>query len=71
MSTAEKKGFSRSTFVILAYIILAAFGGATSVSTHLVGLSAWVAPLYAAVAGIFIVISIVIFTQLAAAFEKQ
>lgn len=71
MSTAEKKGFGAFTFVVLAYVILAGFGGAASVKNHLIGMSGWVAPLYAAVGGIFIVVSIVIFMQLAAVFENK
>jgi hypothetical protein len=67
----SKQGFSGLTFIILAYILVAAVGGAINIKNNLIGMSGWVAPLYALIAGIFIVISTVIFRQLAAVFSEQ
>ncbi|MEW5746566.1 MAG: hypothetical protein AB1805_14135 [Nitrospirota bacterium] len=68
----QKKGFSGLTFVMLAYVLISAIGGAVNIKNHLVGLdNHWIAPLYAAVAGIFIVVSVVILMQLSAVFNEK
>ena len=57
--------------VLVVYVILASVGSAFSIQHHLSGFSGWASAAYAVIAGIFMLVSIVIFLQILPVLQKK